>query len=178
MANLHPVIERVTARIIDKSQDSRRRYLDLIEAEAEKCPGRGALSCSNLAHGFAAALEDKGAIASGRGPNLAIVTACNDQLWAHQPYGRYPEAMKLDAREVGATAQVAGGALAYLRDGDRVRLCAQTGTLTVLDDISQREPVPAPRAEPGMGRELFALLRNHTNGAEAGASATLAEAGL
>jgi phosphogluconate dehydratase len=30
-------------------------------------------------------------------------------LSAHQPYGRYPEQMKLFAREVGATAQVAGG---------------------------------------------------------------------
>ena len=109
MTSLHPVIERVTARIIDKSKASRRRYLDLIETEAEKFPGRGALSCSNLAHGFAAALEDKGAIAHGRGPNLAIVTAYNDMLSAHQPYGRYPEAMKLYAREVGATAQVAGG---------------------------------------------------------------------
>ena len=109
MTALHPVIERVTARIIDKSKDSRRRYLDLIEAEAEKFSGRGALSCSNLAHGFAAALEDKPAIAHGRGPNLAIVTAYNDMLSAHQPYGRYPEAMKLYAREVGATAQVAGG---------------------------------------------------------------------
>ena len=109
MTKLHPVVERVTARIIDKSKDSRRRYLDLVEAEAEKFPGRSALSCSNLAHGFAAALEDKGAIADGRGPNLAIVTAYNDMLSAHQPYGRYPEAMKLYAREVGATAQVAGG---------------------------------------------------------------------
>ncbi|MEN9718708.1 MAG: hypothetical protein RIQ99_1586 [Pseudomonadota bacterium] len=109
MSKLHPVIERVTQRIIEKSKDSRRRYLDLMDAEAEKFPGRGALSCSNLAHGFAAALEDKPAIKNGRGPNLAIVTAYNDMLSAHQPYGRYPEAMKLYAREVGATAQVAGG---------------------------------------------------------------------
>ncbi|MFM2300871.1 MAG: hypothetical protein RLZZ84_607 [Pseudomonadota bacterium] len=109
MSKLHPVIERVTARIIDKSKDSRRRYLELMDAEAEKFPGRAALSCSNLAHGFAAALEDKGAIKSGRGPNLALVTAYNDMLSAHQPYARYPEAMKLYAREVGATAQVAGG---------------------------------------------------------------------
>ena len=56
---LTPVIERVTARIIDKSKDSRRRYLDLIEREAEKFSGRGALSCSNLAHGFAAALPTR-----------------------------------------------------------------------------------------------------------------------
>ena len=109
MTNLHPVIERVTQRIIDKSKDSRRRYLELMDREAEKFPGRGALSCSNLAHGFAAAEGDKPALAHGRGPNLAIVTAYNDMLSAHQPYGRYPEAMKLYAREVGATAQVAGG---------------------------------------------------------------------
>ena len=109
MSKLHPAIERVTARIIDKSKDSRRRYLDLMEREAERFPNRNALSCSNLAHGFAAALEDKTAIKSGRGANLAIVTAYNDMLSAHQPYGRYPEAMKLYAREVGATAQVAGG---------------------------------------------------------------------
>ena len=109
MSKLHPAIERVTARIIDRSKDSRRRYLDLMEREAERFPNRNALSCSNLAHGFAAALEDKTAIKSGRGPNLAIVTAYNDMLSAHQPYGRYPEAMKLYAREVGATAQVAGG---------------------------------------------------------------------
>lgn len=109
MTRLHPAIERVTARIIEKSADSRRRYLDLMEREAERFPNRNALSCSNLAHGFAAALEDKGAIKSGRGANLAIVTAYNDMLSAHQPYGRYPEAMKMYAREVGATMQVAGG---------------------------------------------------------------------
>lgn len=109
MSKLHPAVERVTARIIDKSKDSRRRYLDLMEREAERFPNRNALSCSNLAHGFAAALDDKAAIKSGRGANLAIVTAYNDMLSAHQPYGRYPEAMKLYAREVGATAQVAGG---------------------------------------------------------------------
>ena len=109
MTRLHPTVERVTARIIDKSQGSRRRYLDLMEREAERFPNRNALSCSNLAHGFAAALEDKSAIKSGRAANLAIVTAYNDMLSAHQPYARYPEAMKLYAREVGATAQVAGG---------------------------------------------------------------------
>ena len=109
MTDLHPAVANVTARIVDKSRDSRGRYLDLMEREAEKFPNRNALSCSNLAHGFAASLEDKPAIQSGRGANLAIVTAYNDMLSAHQPYGRYPEAMKLYAREVGATAQVAGG---------------------------------------------------------------------
>jgi phosphogluconate dehydratase len=109
MSSLHPVVERATQRIVEKSADSRRRYLELMAREGGKHGGREFLSCSNLAHGFAASLDDKPAIATSRGPNLGIVTAYNDMLSAHQPYGRYPEAMKLFAREVGATAQVAGG---------------------------------------------------------------------
>ena len=109
MNSLHPAIERVTQRIIDKSKDTRRAYLELMDREGDKHGNRSALSCSNLAHGFAAAEGDKATIAAARAPNLAIVTAYNDMLSAHQPYGRYPEAMKLYAREVGATAQVAGG---------------------------------------------------------------------
>lgn len=106
---LHPTLARVTDRIIERSRPGRQRYLDLMQREGDRHGSREFLSCSNLAHGFAAALEDKPAIASSRGPNLGIVTAYNDMLSAHQPYGRYPEAMKLYAREVGATAQVAGG---------------------------------------------------------------------
>ncbi len=106
---LHPTVERVTQRIIEKSREGRARYLDLMEREGEKFPNRNALSCSNLAHGFAASEGDKQAIKSGWGVNLGIVTAYNDMLSAHQPYARFPEAMKIYAREVGATAQVAGG---------------------------------------------------------------------
>jgi phosphogluconate dehydratase len=108
MTELHPAVERVTARIIEKSRASRARYLDLMAREGDAHGNRTFLSCSNLAHGFAAAESDKPSIVSG-GPNLGIVTAYNDMLSAHQPYGRYPETMKLYAREVGATAQVAGG---------------------------------------------------------------------
>jgi phosphogluconate dehydratase len=109
MSSLNPAVARVTERIVAKSRETRARYLDLMEREADRHGGREAMGCSNLAHGFAAALEDKEAIATSRGPNLAIVTAYNDMLSAHQPYGRYPEQMKLFAREVGATVQVAGG---------------------------------------------------------------------
>jgi len=70
---------------------------------------RPRLSCGNFAHGFAAAGEDKEAIKRQAGPNIGIVTAYNDMLSAHQPYGRYPEQIKIFAREAGATAQVAGG---------------------------------------------------------------------
>jgi phosphogluconate dehydratase len=107
--SLHPAIKAVTARVIDRSQRTRSAYLDLIARERESGVDRPTLSCGNLAHGFAAAGEDKAAIRGGRAMNIAIVTAYNDMLSAHQPYGRYPDQIKLFAREVGATAQVAGG---------------------------------------------------------------------
>ena len=109
MSNLSPVVARVTDRIIERSKPSRERYLAMVEREAGRHSDRSFLSCSNLAHGFAASGEDKPAIATGKAINVGIVTAYNDMLSAHQPYGRYPEQMKLYAREVGATAQVAGG---------------------------------------------------------------------
>jgi len=109
MPELHPEVAAVTERVIARSRDSRRAYLDLIEREREAGVHRPMLACGNLAHGFAASGEDKPAIIAGRAMNIGIVTAYNDMLSAHQPYGRYPEQIKLFAREVGATAQVAGG---------------------------------------------------------------------
>ena len=106
---LHPMVERVTRGIIERSRPTRRAYLELIARERETGVDRPMLSCGNLAHGFAAAGEDKAAIRAGKSLNIGIVTAYNDMLSAHQPYGGYPEQIKLFAREVGATAQVAGG---------------------------------------------------------------------
>ena len=106
---LNPTIASVTDRIIERSKPTRRRYLDLMAEQKEHGINRPRLSCGNFAHGFAAAGEDKEAISHFTGPNIGIVTAFNDMLSAHQPYGRYPEQMKIFAREVGATAQVAGG---------------------------------------------------------------------
>lgn len=106
---LNDTIHRVTQRVIGNSRDSRAAYLDLMDRESERQVDRSSLSCSNLAHAFAGAEEDQQAIKAASGPNLAIVTAYNDMLSAHQPYHRYPERMKIWAREVGATAQVAGG---------------------------------------------------------------------
>ena len=106
---LNPTIAAVTDRIIERSKPSRRRYLELMTEQRESGVSRPRLSCGNFAHGFAAAGEDKEAISHIAGPNIGIVTAFNDMLSAHQPYGRYPEQMKIFAREVGATAQVAGG---------------------------------------------------------------------
>ena len=109
MTNLHPAVARVTERIVKHSRFERQRFLDQIDRERDRGSARPRLSCGNLAHGFAAADQDKAAIRSGRGMNIGIVTAYNDMLSAHQPYARYPEQIKLAAREVGATAQVAGG---------------------------------------------------------------------
>jgi phosphogluconate dehydratase len=106
---LHPALEAVTARIIERSRPTRERYIDLIRTARERGIDRSRMACGNLAHGFAAAGEDKAAIRAGGAMNIGIVTAYNDMLSAHQPYYRYPEQMKLWAREVGATAQVAGG---------------------------------------------------------------------
>lgn len=109
MSRLHPALERVTDRIIEKSRASRSAYLALMAEEGERHADRNAkMPCSNLAHGFAAAQEDKQAIATRAGPNIGIITAYNDTISAHQPYGAYPPRLKIYAREVGATAQVAG----------------------------------------------------------------------
>ncbi len=109
MSKLHPTVARVTERIIERSHGTRQAYLDSMRREGVRHGDRSFLSCGNLAHGFAAAEQDKASIAAARGPNIGIVTAYNDMLSAHQPYGTYPAQMKLFAREAGATAQVAGG---------------------------------------------------------------------
>jgi phosphogluconate dehydratase len=52
---------------------------------------------------------DKEGLKGLRWPNLAIVSAYNDMLSAHQPLERYPALIKRAAREAGAVAQFAGG---------------------------------------------------------------------
>lgn len=106
---LHPKIADVTAQIEERSRDTRRAYLDRIDAARKAGPGRQHLSCGNLAHAFAAApLGDKLSI-RGRAPNIGIVTSYNDMLSAHQPFKDYPDIVKDAARKSGGTAQVAGG---------------------------------------------------------------------
>jgi phosphogluconate dehydratase len=109
MNKLNPIVEAVTNRIIERSKPRRIEYLDLIARARDAGVNRDVLSCGNLAHGFAASGDDKVVIRGGKAMNIGIVTAYNDMLSAHQPYGRYPEQIKLWAREKGATAQVAGG---------------------------------------------------------------------
>ena len=103
-------ISTVTEKIIARSRQTRRRYLDKIDAAVASTPKRKALGCANIAHGFAACSgADKNALRNGDAPNLAIVTAYNDMLSAHQPFETYPELIRQAARAAGGTAQVAGG---------------------------------------------------------------------
>ncbi|WP_333678789.1 phosphogluconate dehydratase [Dyella sp.] len=108
--SLHPVVAQVTERLRERSHASRAAYLERINKAVIDGPHRARLSCGNLAHGFAACnTHDKAALREGHTPNLAIVTAYNDMLSAHQPYERYPEFIREVARQSGVTAQVAGG---------------------------------------------------------------------
>ena len=109
MTPLHPVIAEVTERIRERSKGPRGAYLERIAAARTQGRSRAALSCGNLAHAFAAApLGDKLSIRADAS-NVAIVTAYNDMLSAHQPFAEFPAIIKDAARKAGGTAQVAGG---------------------------------------------------------------------
>ncbi|TDT99586.1 6-phosphogluconate dehydratase [Azorhizobium sp. AG788] len=109
-ATLNARVGEVTERIVQRSSGPRQRYLDRIAAAGAEGPRRRALGCANQAHGFAACgPADKAELRAGDGANLAIVTAYNDMLSAHQPYERYPDLIRAAAREAGGVAQVAGG---------------------------------------------------------------------
>ena len=108
--SLNPVIAKVTARIVERSKDSRAAYLANMDAAIANQPGRAKLSCANWAHAFAASPGvDKVRALDPNAPNIGIVSAYNDMLSAHQPLEEYPALIKVAAREVGATAQFAGG---------------------------------------------------------------------
>ncbi len=107
--SLHPVVERVTQRVSERSADSRAAYLARMAAVRPDGPARSRLSCGNLAHGFAAAGTDKPVLRESRRANIGIVTAYNDMLSAHQPMEMYPALIRAAARAAGGSAQVAGG---------------------------------------------------------------------
>ncbi len=107
---LHDRVAEVTERLRARSKAKRAAYLDRLRRAGESGPRRSTLSCGNLAHGFAACgLSDKAALKDDVVPNLAIVTAYNDMLSAHQPFEVFPEKIKQAAREAGGVAQVAAG---------------------------------------------------------------------
>ena len=109
-AGTHPVVARVTERIARRSAARRAAYMEKIRAAASDRPARTALGCANLAHGFAACgPAEKLALRQGEKPNIAIVSAYNDLLSAHQPLKDYPDILKRAVAEAGGVAQFAGG---------------------------------------------------------------------
>ena len=116
--NLHPAVAAVTARIAERSRPTRSAYLAQVDAYAARTPGSLRLGCANVAHAFAAmpAADKQRASALGAIPlvtqrplHIGIVNAYNDMLSAHAPLQHYPDLIKMEARKLGATAQVAGG---------------------------------------------------------------------
>ena len=110
MNDINARIGEVTLRLARRSHDRRQRYLEKIHKAASRGPKRGHLSCGNLAHGFAACgSDDKADLMGEAKANIAIVSAYNDMLSAHQPLQRFPAIIKKAVREAGAVAQFAGG---------------------------------------------------------------------
>jgi len=107
---LHATLAAVTARIEQRSAQTRQAYLDVLAKAKKPGPYRGGMGCANAAHAYAAMpANDKLVLRQERQPNVGIITAYNDMLSAHQPYEHYPEKIRTAARAAGATAQVAGG---------------------------------------------------------------------
>ena len=110
MPALNPVVAEVTVRIVERSRATRADYLRRMDAARDSGVARAKLSCANWAHAFAGqTIADKLTAMGGKAPNVGIVTAYNDMLSAHQPFERFPAVIREAARELGATAQVAGG---------------------------------------------------------------------
>jgi len=100
----------ITQRIIKRSESTRAAYLAKIEAAKSTTVHRANLSCGNLAHGFAACgKDDKQTVKGLRHSDIAIVSAYNDMLSAHQPYQTFPETIKAAVKETGGIAQFAAG---------------------------------------------------------------------
>ena len=107
---MHDTVIEVTQRIASRSRDSRTAYLERLTKIASQAPRRATLGCGNLAHGYAGcSAEDKADLNAFVKPNIAIVSAYNDMLSAHQPLADYPAVIKKAANEAGAVAQFAGG---------------------------------------------------------------------
>jgi phosphogluconate dehydratase len=108
--SLNATLASVTRRIAERSRPYRTAYLARVDAARHEGVQRGALSCTNLAHGFAAfPANDKLKLKQDRASSVAIISSYNDMLSAHQPFERYPQIIRDAVREEGGVAQFAGG---------------------------------------------------------------------
>jgi phosphogluconate dehydratase len=108
--NLNSTVQAITQRIAQRSLATRTAYLNQIDAAANRKPGAERMGCANVAHAVAGVpANDKLKIVAHKSPNIGIINAYNDMLSAHAPLQHYPDIIKQEARQHGATAQVAGG---------------------------------------------------------------------
>jgi phosphogluconate dehydratase len=127
---MHPVVLQVATQIATRSAAQRSRYLETLNTQRANRVTRRRLSAANLAHGYAALPNgDKLRVVSEPVPMLAIISAYNDVLSAHQPLATYPAIITEETRKHAAVAQFAGGVPA---------MC---------DGVTQ--------GQPGMGLSLF-----------------------
>ena len=100
----------ITHTIVERSQKSRAIYIERMQEARQKGVARGTLGCSNLAHAMAPCdAHEKAHLEAMQKENIAIVSAYNDMLSAHQPFFTYPSLIKRTLTLAGATAQFAGG---------------------------------------------------------------------
>ena len=106
---MNQIVQEVTNQVIKRSQKSRNIYLTRVSEAKKAGTNRQNVSCSNLAHAIAPLRSDeKRFMTSMKASNMAIVTAYNDMLSAHEPFSVYPSLIKRTLLDAGATAQVAG----------------------------------------------------------------------
>jgi phosphogluconate dehydratase len=107
---MHPVVSQIAAEMAARSTQSRSRYLSTVQKQRAQRVTRQRLAAANLAHGYAALPNgDKLRVVSEPVPMLAIVSAYNDVLSAHQPLATYPAMIAEETRKHAAVAQFAGG---------------------------------------------------------------------
>ncbi|MBK83473.1 MAG: phosphogluconate dehydratase [Gammaproteobacteria bacterium] len=106
---MHPKLQEITNKIIEKSEKSRSVYLKRL-AEDEQFSRLTHLSCGNLAHGVAGCSKvEQQEFLKPNSKNFGIISAYNDVLSAHEPFQFYPKILKEVFTSLGATSQFAGG---------------------------------------------------------------------
>ena len=84
---MNKTISMITDRILHRSAQSRAAYLNKVETAFVQGPARSQVSCTNLAHDVAASTDHEKLILKQREQhaNIAIISAYNELLSAHQP---------------------------------------------------------------------------------------------
>ena len=102
-------INEIKARIHQRSQHTRSKYLKEVNEWKKKSPNRSSLGCSNLAHTFAACNKNSQDSDLNSKKFVGIITAYNDMLSAHAPFESYPSMLKEEGNKLNLNIQVAGG---------------------------------------------------------------------